>query len=193
MLANGIVQTRISPPRSVLSILSSSFEVQTELKKKEDEATLIAPYSKSFSRTMIKSILESESGGLSLVDKTIRVGGWVKTGRVAGAGAFAFLELNDGSCFSNLQIMVEKEVGDEMGGLKEMVATATCVLVEGKLAETPEGTKQKVRIRLLKCFIKTVNMHYCCCWFLNWELSRSESGAHSANVMHQILMPDVAH
>jgi asparaginyl-tRNA synthetase len=34
---------------------------------------------------------------------TLRVGGWVKTGREAGAGAFAFLEVNDGSCFESLQ------------------------------------------------------------------------------------------
>lgn len=38
------------------------------------------------------------------VGKTIRVGGWVKTGREAGAGAFAFLEVNDGSSFQNIQV-----------------------------------------------------------------------------------------
>lgn len=38
------------------------------------------------------------------VGQTLRVGGWVKTGREAGAGAFAFLEVNDGSCFGNLQV-----------------------------------------------------------------------------------------
>ena len=38
------------------------------------------------------------------VGKTIRIGGWVKTGREAGAGAFAFLEVNDGSCFQNIQV-----------------------------------------------------------------------------------------
>ena len=37
------------------------------------------------------------------VGKTLRVGGWVKTGREAGAGAFAFLEVNDGSCFDSIQ------------------------------------------------------------------------------------------
>jgi aspartyl/asparaginyl-tRNA synthetase len=36
--------------------------------------------------------------------RTLRVGGWVKTGREAGAGAFAFLEVNDGSCFDSLQV-----------------------------------------------------------------------------------------
>ncbi len=38
------------------------------------------------------------------VDQTIRVGGWVKTGREAGAGAFAFVQLNDGTSFESLQV-----------------------------------------------------------------------------------------
>lgn len=38
------------------------------------------------------------------VGQTLRVGGWVKTGREAGAGAWAFLEVNDGSCFDSLQV-----------------------------------------------------------------------------------------
>lgn len=118
--------------------------MQTELKKKENEHAMVAPYSASFSRTMISTIIESDSEGVGMVGQTIRVAGWVKTGRVAGAGAFAFLEVNDGSCFANMQVMIEKEVGDLAGGLKEITPTATCVLVEGVLAQTPEGTKQKV-------------------------------------------------
>jgi hypothetical protein len=38
--------------------------------------------------------------------------------------------------------MVTKEVGEAVGGLKKLVPTGTCVLIEGLLAETPEGTKQ---------------------------------------------------
>jgi len=38
------------------------------------------------------------------IGRTIRIGGWVKTGREAGAGAFAFLEVNDGSAFESLQV-----------------------------------------------------------------------------------------
>lgn len=94
---------------------------------------------------MVTTILDSESEGVALVGRTVRVGGWVKTGRAAGAGAFAFLEINDGTCFANLQVMVDKDVAEDVGGLKAMTPTSTCVLIEGVLAETPEGTKQKVR------------------------------------------------
>jgi len=107
----------------------------------------------------------------------VRVGGWVKTGREAGAGAFCFLELNDGSCFESLQVLVDKAVvegapvdgpakegaadggGDEAkaaaaaaaapaaSALKRLVPTGTCVLVEGELCQTPDGTKQAVELK----------------------------------------------
>ncbi|KAG7673083.1 hypothetical protein KSW81_006298 [Nannochloris sp. 'desiccata'] len=125
-------------------------DLKIQLKKKEDEALLVAPYSRSYNRTLVTTILDSESEGVALVGRTVRVGGWVKTGRAAGAGAFAFLEINDGSCFANLQVMVDKDVAEEVGGLKAMTPTSTCVLIEGVLAETPEGTKQKVELKATK-------------------------------------------
>jgi asparaginyl-tRNA synthetase len=60
-----------------------------------------AKYSK---RVIIKSILGREDGGLSLIGQVMVIGGWVKTGREQGKGSFAFLEVNDGSCFANLQV-----------------------------------------------------------------------------------------
>lgn len=70
----------------------------------------------------------------------------MKTGREQGKGSFAFLELNDGSCPANLQVIVEKEVAD----LSPLVHTGACVSVEGVLKEPPEGTKQKIELRVEK-------------------------------------------
>jgi asparaginyl-tRNA synthetase len=38
------------------------------------------------------------------------MGWWVKTGREQEKGSFAFLELNDGSCVSNLQVLGDAAV-----------------------------------------------------------------------------------
>lgn len=145
------------------------------------------------------------------VGRTLRIGGWVKTGRTAGGGDFAFLEVNDGSTFPNLQVrsgslgavsetawrincssslpqhphsgpvtalcmqlairrrpaavqspsaachavssngvttlqvLVKTEVvdaSDALSSLKDVTSTGTCVLIEGQLVKTPEGTKQ---------------------------------------------------
>lgn len=97
-------------------------------------------------RVLIKSILTRPDGGAGLAGQQVRVGGWVKTGREQGKGSFAFLEVNDGSCPANLQVIVDKGVAD----LGQLVPTGTCVYVEGMLKNPPEGTKQKIELRVQK-------------------------------------------
>ncbi|KAG7589756.1 Nucleic acid-binding OB-fold [Arabidopsis suecica] len=75
---------------------------------------------------------------------TVRIGGWVKTGRQQGRGTFAFLEVNDGSCPANLQVMVDSSLYD----LSRLVATGTCVTVDGVLKIPPEGKGLKQSIEL---------------------------------------------
>ncbi|XP_010536845.1 PREDICTED: asparagine--tRNA ligase, cytoplasmic 1 [Tarenaya hassleriana] len=97
-------------------------------------------------RVLIRSIVGRSDGGAGLAGEQVRVGGWVKTGREQGKGSFAFLELNDGSCPANLQVIVEASVSD----LAPLVATGTCVSVDGILKTPPEGTKQKIELRVEK-------------------------------------------
>ncbi|XP_072953925.1 asparagine--tRNA ligase, cytoplasmic 1-like [Typha angustifolia] len=99
----------------------------------------------SFHRTLIKSILAGDAA-VDLVGRKVVVGGWVKTGREQGKGTFAFLELNDGSCLANLQVLVDAAVYS----LSELVPTGTCVLVEGELKKPPEGAKQRIELRVEK-------------------------------------------
>ncbi|KAE9448734.1 hypothetical protein C3L33_19362, partial [Rhododendron williamsianum] len=66
-------------------------------------ATTTVEESEFSQRVLIRSIISRPDGGAGLAGQTVRVGGWVKTGRKQGNGTFAFLELNDGSCPANLQ------------------------------------------------------------------------------------------
>ncbi|KAG1674615.1 hypothetical protein FOA52_001864 [Chlamydomonas sp. UWO 241] len=125
--------------------------LESTLKQKEAELNLVYPYCKSFGKTMTSAVIGRPDGGKTLIGRTMRVGGWVKTGREAGAGAFCFLEVNDGSSPESIQVMVTKEVAEASGMvLGKMVATGTSVLVEGVLAATPEGTKQPVELKATK-------------------------------------------
>jgi hypothetical protein len=56
-------------------------------------------------RVIINAILGRQDGGIALIGQKVIVGGWVKTGRVVGRSTSAFLELNDGSCSANLQVV----------------------------------------------------------------------------------------
>ena len=75
--------------------------------------------------------------------KTVTVAGWAKT--IRDSKAFGFIELNDGSCFKNTQIVFERanlENYDEIA--KENVGCA--LIVTGVVVSTPEN-KQPYEIK----------------------------------------------
>ena len=68
--------------------------------------------------------------------KGVKVSGWVRTMRESKT--FAFVELNDGTYFKNLQIVLE---ADKLPGYAELVkaiTTGAAIKAEGTLALTPE-------------------------------------------------------
>jgi len=88
-------------------------------------------------RMRIKSLLNSEAAA-----DRIRVSGWVRTRR--DAKGFSFLEVNDGSCLKNLQVIVD-EAAPAFSQLKD-VTTGAAVEIEGALVESP-GTGQRWEVR----------------------------------------------
>src|SRR3989442_7499110 len=93
-------------------------------------------------RTLIKDVL-----GSSEPRDAVTVKGWVRTRR--DAKGFSFLEMNDGSCLANLQILVDSST---LGG--ERVAeftTGASAVVEGKLVPSPAaGQKWELRASRLE-------------------------------------------
>ncbi|KAJ0704106.1 putative asparagine--tRNA ligase [Helianthus annuus] len=95
-------------------------------------------------RVLIRSILTRPDAGAGLAGQTVKVGGWVKKGREQGKGSFAFLELNDGSCPANLQLIIYADVAP----LGQFTPTGTCLHVEGVLQMPPEDKQGKQSIEL---------------------------------------------
>jgi len=76
------------------------------------------------------------------VGKTVKVAGWIRTSRTSKN--FGFIELNDGSFFKNMQIVLAE---DKLENFKEIgkLPISSSILVEGELVST-EGAKQPVEI-----------------------------------------------
>ncbi|HON09090.1 MAG TPA: asparagine--tRNA ligase, partial [Verrucomicrobiota bacterium] len=70
-------------------------------------------------RTLIKYLVNSNSPIESVV-----VNGWVRTRR--DSKAFSFLEVNDGSCLTNLQVMADANTV----GYKDISPTASQILIK---------------------------------------------------------------
>jgi asparaginyl-tRNA synthetase len=95
----------------------------------------------SIRRTTVKAALSSAEAC-----PEIRVMGWVRTRR--DAKGFSFLEINDGSCLSNLQIVVD-EAAEGAAILKDL-GTGAAVAVTGELVASPgKGQRFEVRAQAL--------------------------------------------
>lgn len=93
-------------------------------------------------KIMVQQALQAEDP----IPKAL-VQGWVRTKREAKG--FCFLELNDGSCLHNLQIIVD----DSLGLTEEMrrINTGAAVSVQGDLMESPgKGQKWELQARSLQ-------------------------------------------
>lgn len=93
-------------------------------------------------RTLIKHVLTSDAVG-----ESVKVAGWVRTRRDS-KGGFSFVELNDGSSFAGLQVIVPGEIDNyESEVLKLSIGSA--VAIEGELVESP-GKGQAVEVHATK-------------------------------------------
>jgi len=76
-------------------------------------------------------------------DETVTIQGWVRTKRELKE--FAFMEVNDGSCLANLQVILNPDVPDYQTILQQ-VNTGASVEVAGVLVPSP-GKGQRIELR----------------------------------------------
>ncbi len=83
--------------------------------------------------TAVKSLYETPE---QYEGKVITVGGWIKNLRCSNM--FGFVSLNDGSCFSNLQIVIEE---GNLDNYKEIASqnTGAALMVTGTFVLTPDA------------------------------------------------------
>ncbi len=92
-------------------------------------------------RVQIAKILKSQAS-----DKIICAKGWVRTKR--SSKGFSFLEVNDGSCLKNLQIIVDETLPNYNDEIIKLT-TGSSVIVEGVLVDSP-GKGQTVEMQAKK-------------------------------------------
>ncbi|MDN3509441.1 MAG: asparagine--tRNA ligase [Candidatus Neptunochlamydia sp.] len=86
------------------------------------------------SRQKIKSILQADE---SIIGQTLLVCGWIRT--VRDQKTFAFIEITDGSSFSNFQVIANPEM------IKDL-STGAAIAVSGEIVKSP-GNKQKYEMQ----------------------------------------------
>ena len=83
----------------------------------------------------METLSVAEARQAAAVGRSVRLRGWVRTRRDSKAG-FSFIELNDGSCLGNLQIIAEAALPNYESDVKRLAAGFS-VEVEGVVRASP--------------------------------------------------------
>lgn len=76
--------------------------------------------------------------------REVRLQGWVRTRRDS-KGGFSFLEINDGSCFGNIQVIADASLANYESEIKKLGAGAS-VTIEGQVKASPaKGQETEVQ------------------------------------------------
>ncbi len=92
-------------------------------------------------KTRIKNILREKPLG-----ETVIICGWVRTRR--DTGGFSFIEVSDGSCLANLQIIADDRLDNYQSEIKQL-STGASVIIEGELKASP-AKGQEVEVHATK-------------------------------------------
>ncbi len=102
---------------------------------------------------MQKDFLEVKSlyrKGEEYVGKKVCVAGWIRTARISKS--FGFIELNDGSFFKNIQIVVDENKLDNFKEISKL-AISSAILVEGELVKV-DNVKNPIEIHATKLIVE---------------------------------------
>jgi asparaginyl-tRNA synthetase len=94
-------------------------------------------------RTKIKELKHPQAGAASLLGQEVTIKGWVRT--VRSQKTFNFVEVNDGSTLSNLQIIVSPELPG-YANIMPQLTTGTSISAKGKIVESP-GKEQVLEMQ----------------------------------------------
>ncbi|XP_027182588.1 asparagine--tRNA ligase, chloroplastic/mitochondrial isoform X4 [Coffea eugenioides] len=135
---------------SVISAAVSSGEAtKTETFEKNElqKGEIVGEFRK---RLRIVDIKGGPDEGLNRLDETLVVRGWVRTFRAQSS--IIFIEVNDGSCLSNLQCVMSSDAEGYDQIESGLISTGASLLVQGVLVKS-QGSKQKVELKVEKLIL----------------------------------------
>ncbi|KAL7160426.1 hypothetical protein ABFS83_01G094400 [Erythranthe nasuta] len=137
--------------RSLCSVVSAAVSSGEATKAPEplelEKGAKIREFSKKFKIVDIKG---GDDQGLDRLGETLVVRGWVRTLRVQSS--VTFIEVNDGSCLSNMQCVMSSDAEGYDQVESGSIATGASVWIQGTVVAS-QGSKQKVELKVDKLIL----------------------------------------
>ncbi len=97
-------------------------------------------------REFIKSVLGSKD-----IDREVTIAGWVRTRRDS-KGGFSFIELNDGSCFANVQIIADATLPNYADEIQHLFPGASIRVIGKLVASQGKGQSREIHATEIHVF-----------------------------------------
>ncbi|KAL7123373.1 hypothetical protein ACP275_01G101600 [Erythranthe tilingii] len=137
--------------RSLCSVVSAAVSSGEATKSPEplelEKGAKIREFRKKFKIVDIKG---GDDQGLDRLGETLVVRGWVRTLRVQSS--VTFIEVNDGSCLSNMQCVMSSDAEGYDQVESGSIATGASVWIQGTVVAS-QGSKQKVELKVDKLIL----------------------------------------
>jgi asparaginyl-tRNA synthetase len=102
----------------------------------------------SLQEDLMETITVAQARQVPAIGKQVQLHGWVRTRRDS-KGGFSFIELNDGSCFGNVQIVVDGKLPNYESEVKKLPVGAS-ITVTGEVRASPaKGQATEVQAQSL--------------------------------------------
>ncbi|KAF7810098.1 asparagine--tRNA ligase, chloroplastic/mitochondrial [Senna tora] len=114
----------------------------------EDRSTQLGGKVGEFRKKLrVVDIKSGPTEGLDKVGQNLVVKGWVRTLRVQSS--VTFIEINDGSCLSNMQCVMDSDAEGYDQVETGLITTGASIWVQGVVVKS-QGSKQKVELKVKK-------------------------------------------
>lgn len=142
------VNPYFSGGRKFSSVIAAAISPEKAVEKQKGEVLGSDNEVKKFrKRLRIVDIKGGVDEGLDRLGENLVVKGWIRTLRVQSS--VTFIEVNDGSCLSNMQCVVSSDAEGYDQVENGLTTTGASVCVEGILVAS-QGSKQKVELKVEK-------------------------------------------
>ncbi|ONK55735.1 uncharacterized protein A4U43_C10F460 [Asparagus officinalis] len=130
-----------SPPRKHRFLCTKTLAT-AEVKTSDVAVEKVREFKK---RLRISEVKGGPDEGLDRLGQKLTVRGWVRTCRAQSS--VTFIEVNDGSCLSNMQCVMSSDAEGYDQVEAGTVATGSSILVDGTIVSS-QGSKQKVELKV---------------------------------------------
>ena len=112
---------------------------------------LLLKYQKNNHQDFSNQSNKASNGENRPVEEEVEICGWVRTRRDS-KGEFSFIQINDGSCFSNIQVIADEKLSNYQKEIKKLHPGSSCKVLGRVIQSLGKGQKIEIHAEKIEVY-----------------------------------------